>query len=232
MVAVLFTITLVTSAAVGYVNLITAGPIAEAKVAATEAALRAVLPPFDASLTSTLTLDELPVVVHTARSGETVVGYAVETISKKGFGGAIRLMVGFDASGRVLNVNVLEQTETPGLGTKMADEGNPLFASFEGRNPGEMNLAVKKDGGDVDALTAATISSRAYVDAMARAYAAYKQTAGGSWDGATGATAPAAASSQAADAISGAADATAAAAAEEEPTAPTGAETRKGGNDE
>lgn len=81
-------------------------------------------------------------------------GYAVETMSKKGFGGAIRLMVGFDAAGRVLNVNVLEQTETPGLGTKMADEGNPLFASFEGRNPGEMKLAVKKDGGDVDALTA------------------------------------------------------------------------------
>ena len=66
----------------------------------------------------------------------------------------------------MLNVNVLEQNETPGLGTKMADEGNPLFASFEGRNPGEMKLAVKKDGGDVDALTAATISSRAYVDAI------------------------------------------------------------------
>ena len=136
MVAVLFTITLVASAGVGYVNMITVGPIAEAKAAAT----------------TELTLDELPVAVHTARSGEAVVGYAVETASKNGFSGMIRMVVGFDATGRVLNVNVLEQNETPGLGTKMADEGNPLFASFEGRNPGEMKLAVKKDGGDVDAL--------------------------------------------------------------------------------
>ena len=179
MVAVLFTITLVASAGVGYVNMITVGPIAEAKAAATQSALRAVLPPFDRTETTELTLDELPVAVHTARSGEAVVGYAVETASKNGFSGMIRMVVGFDATGRVLNVNVLEQNETPGLGTKMADEGNPLFASFEGRNPGEMKLAVKKDGGDVDALTAATISSRAYVDAINRAWMAYKSVATG-----------------------------------------------------
>lgn len=130
MVAVLFTITLVASAGVGYVNMITVGPIAEAKAAATQSALRAVLPSFDRTETTELTLDELPVAVHTARSGEAVVGYAVETASKNGFSGMIRMVVGFDATGRVLNVNVLEQNETPGLGTKMADEGNPLFASF------------------------------------------------------------------------------------------------------
>ena len=126
MVAVLFTITLVASAGVGYVNMITVGPIAEAKAAATQSALRAVLPSFDRTETTELTLDELPVAVHTARSGEAVVGYAVETASKNGFSGMIRMVVGFDATGRVLNVNVLEQNETPGLGTKMADEGNPL----------------------------------------------------------------------------------------------------------
>ena len=216
MVAVLFTITLVASAGVGYVNMITVEPIAAAKAAATEAALRAVLPAFDTAQKAELTLDELPVAVHTARSGASIVGYAVETMSKKGFGGAIRLMVGFDAAGRVLNVNVLEQTETPGLGTKMADEGNPLFASFEGRDPGQMKLAVKKDGGDVDALTAATISSRAYVDAMARAYAAYKQTAEGA--------APAAA-----DTASGATAANGEAAAA---TAQTGENAQKGGDNE
>ena len=68
MVAVLFTITLVASAGVGYVNMITVGPIAEAKAAATQSALRAVLPPFDRTETTELTLDELPVAVHTARS--------------------------------------------------------------------------------------------------------------------------------------------------------------------
>ena len=212
MVAVLFTITLVASAGVGYVNMITVGPIAEAKAAATQSALRAVL-----------TLDELPVAVHTARSGEAVVGYAVETASKNGFSGMIRMVVGFDATGRVLNVNVLEQNETPGLGTKMADEGNPLFASFEGRNPGEMKLAVKKDGGDVDALTAATISSRAYVDAMARAYAAYKQIAEGvapaASDTASGATATGGDAAAAADSAAGA-------------TAQTGDNAQKGGDNE
>lgn len=63
---------------------------------------------------------------------------------------------------------MLEQAETPGLGTKMVDAGNPLEKSFVGRNPAQMKLGVKKDGGDVDALTAATISSRAYVDAVSR----------------------------------------------------------------
>lgn len=222
MVAVLFTITLVASAGVGYVNMITVEPIAQAKAAATEAALRAVLPAFDTAERAELTLDEMPVAVHTARAGGSVVGYAVETMSKKGFGGAIRLMVGFDAAGRVLNVNVLEQTETPGLGTKMADEGNPLFASFEGRDPGEMKLAVKKDGGDVDALTAATISSRAYVDAMARAYAAYKRTAGEAWDGTSGAT----------SAAGTAVPATAAAGDDSANTAEEGDDARKGGDNE
>jgi len=215
MVAVLFTITLVASAGVGYVNMITVGPIAEAKAAATQSALRAVLPPFDRTETTELTLDELPVAVHTARSGEAVVGYAVETASKNGFSGMIRMVVGFDATGRVLNVNVLEQNETPGLGTKMADEGNPLFASFEGRNPGEMKLAVKKDGGDVDALTAATISSRAY--------AAYKRIAEGvaptASDTASGATATGGDAAAAADSAAGA-------------TAQTGDNAQKGGDNE
>jgi len=197
MVAVLFTITLVASAGVGYVNMITEEPIAQAKAAATEAALKAVLPSFDAVRTSDLTIDELPVAVHAATEAGATVGYAVETISKKGFGGAIKLMVGFDAEGRVLNVNVLEQSETPGLGTKMCDEGNPLSASFKDKNPGEMKLAVRKDGGEVDALTAATISSRAYVDAMSRAYEAYRQAAGAGdavvRDADSGATAAAAA---------------------------------------
>ena len=214
MVAVLFTITLVASAGVGCVNMITVGPIAEAKAAATQSALRAVLPSFDRTETTELTLDELPVAVHTARSGEAVVGYAVETASKNGFSGMIRMVVGFDATGRVLNVNVLEQNETPGLGTKMADEGNPLFASFEGRNPGEMKLAVKKDGGDVDALT---------VDAMARAYAAYKQIAEGvapaASDTASGATATGGDAAAAADSAAGA-------------TAQTGDNAQKGGDNE
>lgn len=193
MTAVLFGITLVASAGVGVVNMITAEPIAKAKEAATVAALNEVLPAFDATTTEALTVDELPITVYTATKGDEVTGYAVETMTKKGFGGIVRLMVGFTPAGEVVNVNVLEQSETPGLGTKMADEGNPLIKSFKGKNPAEMKMAVKKDGGDVDALTAATISSRAYVDAVNRAWTAYKSVSAGepAADTATGATATA-----------------------------------------
>ena len=223
MTAVLFGITLVASAGVGFVNMITVEPIAAAKEAATLAALNEVLPAFDATTTEELTIDDMPITVYTATAGGSVSGYAVQSMTKQGFGGVVRLMVGFTPEGEVVNVNVLEQTETPGLGTKMADEGNPLFASFEGRNPGEMKLAVKKDGGDVDALTAATISSRAYVDAMARAYAAYKQIAEGvapaASDTASGATATGGDAEAAADSAAGA-------------TAQTGDNAQKGGDNE
>ena len=191
MTAVLFGITLVASAGVGVVNMITAEPIAAAKEAATVAALNEVLPAFYETTNAELTIDELPITVYTATKEGVVSGYAVQTMTKQGFGGTIRMMVGFTPDGEVVNVNVLEQSETPGLGTKMTDEGNPLITSFKGKNPADMKLAVKKDGGDVDALTAATISSRAYVDAMNRAWTAYKNVSAGiaPADAATGATA-------------------------------------------
>ena len=142
------------------------------------------LPPFDGTSDQTLTIDEIPVTVYTATRDGEVTGYAAESMSKNGFGGEVRLMVGFAPDGEVINVNVLRQTETPGLGTKMADEGNVLLASIQGKNLEQMKLvdgklAVRKDGGDVDALTAATISSRAYVDAINRAYMAYRSVARG-----------------------------------------------------
>ena len=149
-------------------------------------------------------------------------------MTKQGFSGVVRLMVGFTPEGEVVNVNVLEQSETPGLGTKMADEGNPLLMSVKGQKLEEKKLvdgklAVRKDGGDVDALTAATISSRAYVDAMARAYAAYKQIAEGvapaASDTASGATATGGDAAAAADSAAGA-------------TAQTGDNAQKGGDNE
>ena len=178
MVMVLFVITLLASAGVGAVHMITEEPIAEARVKAPREALKQVLPEFDETEDTALTVENLPVTVHTASEGGRVVGYAVESMTKNGFSGVIRLMVGFAPDGQILNIRVLEQAETPGLGTKMVDAGNSLEKSFVGRNPAQMKLGVKKDGGDVDALTAATISSRAYVDAVSRAYKAYCEKAG------------------------------------------------------
>ena len=184
MTAVLFGITLVASAGVGAVNMITAEPIAQAEQAAKVEALKVVLPPFDQTVPEALTIDDMPITVYTATKGGQVAGYAVESMTKNGFGGAISMMVGFTPDGEVVNVNVLRQAETPGLGTKMADKENVLLGSIQGKKLETMKLvdgklAVKKDGGDVDALTAATISSRAYVDAINRAWMAYKSVATG-----------------------------------------------------
>ena len=189
MVVVLFSITMIASLCVGLVNKITFEPIEKAKAENIQTALKNVLPEFEASEEEAMTVDELPVIVHTAKAGDQVVGYAVETMTTKGFSGVFRLMVGFRASGEVYNINVLEHSETPGLGSKMGDEGNSLLASFKDKNPANMKqpLAVVKDGGDVQALTAATISSRAYVDAVVRAFNAVQQIKGGA-NVATGAT--------------------------------------------
>lgn len=178
MVLVLFTITLISSAAVGGVYLITKEPIEQAKVAAVNQALMQVLPKYEQTTSQTIEVATLPIVAHTATVADKTVGYAVESMSKNGFGGTIRLMVGFDTEGTILNINVLEQKETPGLGTKMTDEGNPLLTSFKDKNVSQINMTVKKDGGDIDALTAATISSRAYAEAVAIAYEAFKVASG------------------------------------------------------
>ena len=180
MVLVLFCITLISSACVGLVNMITVDPIAKAKEAAVKAALAQVLPEFDATEKSEHTADELQILAYKATKDGEVVGYAIETATKNGFSGLVKLMVGFDTKGTILNVNVLEQSETPGLGAKMTEEGNPLLASIQGKEASKINLTVKKDGGDVDALTAATISSRAYAEAVARAFEVFEVAAG--WD--------------------------------------------------
>ena len=178
MVAVLFSITLIASAGVGAVNMITADAIAETKAAATKQAVANVLPEFDTNEQSEQTIDDMPIVVYTAKKGDKTVGYAVESMTKNGFGGVIRMMVGFTTDGKINNVNVLEQAETPGLGTKMCDEGNALLSSIQGKNSWEVEFKVKKDGGELDALTAATISSRAYYEAVARAYQAFLVASG------------------------------------------------------
>lgn len=191
MVAVLFAVTLIASAGVGAVNMLTADAIADAKALATIQAVKNVLPEFEKTEDWEQTIDDMPIKVYKAMVADAVVGYAVESMTKNGFGGAIRLMVGFSTEGKILNVNVLEQKETPGLGTKMCDEGNVLFASIKDKNPAQMQFSVKKDGGELDALTAATISSRAYYEAVKRAHEAFLVAIGAkaTADGVSGATA-------------------------------------------
>ena len=95
-------------------------------------------------------------------------GVAVIGSSEKGFSGLIKIMVGFKPDGTIQNIEVLEQKETPGLGTKIKDE--KFLKQFRTKNPSSFNLKVKKDGGEVDALTGATITSRAFGEATQMAY--------------------------------------------------------------
>ena len=178
MVMVLLLVTLVASAAVGVVNRMTTDPIRKAKEARITEAIGKVLPPFDNNPSETVRkegVDGDTVVIYTAtKSGGETVGYAMETFTDKGFGGNVKLMVGFLPDGTINAVEVLEHKETPGLGDKMDPKKSPFSLQFQGKNPKDLKLAVKKDGGDVDAITASTISSRAFCDAVERAYKVYQ----------------------------------------------------------
>lgn len=122
--------------------------------------------------------------IYPAKKDGAITGYAVDTYTKNGFSGDIRIMAGFKPDGAISNITVLEHKETPGLGTKM-DE--PAFKEqFMGKNPLDFELKVNKDGGPVDAITAATISSRAFCDAIQRAYNTLFMQ--GNWDETSGST--------------------------------------------
>ena len=98
-------------------------------------------------------------------------GVAIET-AVDGFGGTFRVMVGFDQEGNILGYEILEHQETPGLGSHMEHwfkNADKPGQNIIGRKGGA--LQVSKDGGDVDAITAATISSRAFLKAINQAYA-------------------------------------------------------------
>ena len=114
--------------------------------------------------------------IYTATYKNDTVGYAIETYSNKGFGGQMRLLTGFLPDGTINDIAVLELKETPGLGDKA--QKTDWAKQFNGKNPATFKLSVKKDGGDVDAITASTITSRAYCDAVQRAYDALGKKGG------------------------------------------------------
>jgi len=97
-------------------------------------------------------------------------GAAVKT-SEGGFGGKIDMMVGFAADGTIKGTSVLSHAETPGLGANMTGKFKDQFVD---KNPASYKLTVTKDGGDVDAITAATITSRAFSKAVDKAYQAFE----------------------------------------------------------
>jgi len=179
----LFVICFVVAVLLAQVNKMTAKPIADAKALQLENAIKEVVPEFDNSPIeeSYFMADSQgdSLIVYPAKKGDEVVGFAVNSYSGNGFSGNIQIMVGFDINSKVVNYSVLEHAETPGLGSKMVewfkDKTKPT-QSVIGRDLSQGNLAVTKDGGSVDAITASTITSRAFLEAINKAYVVYSKS--------------------------------------------------------
>ncbi|GET33685.1 electron transport complex subunit G [Prolixibacter bellariivorans] len=181
MLVTLFAVTFIASASLGLVNEFTRDAIKNANAKAQEKAIASVLPNFDKLGKSLKILpkdgpDSLELFpAYDARGNE--VGTAVKTYTNKGFSGHFTVMVGFKPDGTISGYEVLQHQETPGLGSKMGqwfrNKDKPK-QDIIGKNPGKVNFHVSKDGGDIDAITAATISSRAFLDAVRRAYNTWK----------------------------------------------------------
>ncbi len=181
MVLSLTCIALVAAGALAGVYMMTMAPIETAMKAKQEAAIMQVLPQVEGLQVADA--EEINgITLYKAYVGEEWVGTAVEASTKGNqnmpFGGVFRLMVGFDNVGNVVNYVVLEQAETPGLGALMttwfknADKPGQYIL---GKNPATTEFSVSKDGGDIDAITASTITSRAFLEVVVKAYNAIAQ---------------------------------------------------------
>ena len=173
------------------VNKMTAKPIAEAKALKLQNAIGEVVPEFnnDPVAESYMIVGEGgdSLLVYPATKDDEVVGFAISS-SANGFAGEIQIMVGFDMDDKVVNYEILQHAETPGLGSKMGDWFKDIESnskSIIGRDMSLGALAVKNDGGDIDAITASTITSRAFLDAVNRAYSAYSGSKTDSYSSAT-----------------------------------------------
>ena len=185
MVIVLTIITVIAASCLGAMNNLTAEPIAASKKAKQEAAIKAVLPEFT-SLEEDNVNDQKIFRAYNANSE--LVGIAIET-AELGFGGNITTIVGIDANGTIVDYSLLQHAETPGLGSKLVDWFK-VKSDIRGADANKMPLNVSKDGGEYDAITAATISSRAFLNSINKAYETYQIAKGetpsvDAWSGAT-----------------------------------------------
>lgn len=184
----LFIVGTLASSILAMVYKVTKAPIERADRKKIEQAIKQVLPDFKEVIIDTIPSDGDSLFCYYASKNDELVGIAISSYTDKGFSGHFTVMVGFLPDGTIYNTVIISHMETPGLGDKMAKnkslslkknkEGEIIDTlwwgkQFMNKNPENFNLIVKKDGGDVDAITAATISSRAYCDAVDRAYQAF-----------------------------------------------------------
>ncbi|MBC8342667.1 MAG: RnfABCDGE type electron transport complex subunit G [Bacteroidetes bacterium] len=181
----LFIVTVVAAFSLGSIYNLTKDKIKEAKERKVTDAIRKVLPEFDRLEKSTFVEEgELvqsiykrdpvadTIILYKAFNEEEFIGTAVKSYTNMGYSGKFWIMLGIDATGKIYNTAVVEHFETPGLGDKMDESKSKFPLQFKGKDPRDFIIRVEKDGGDVDAITAATISSRAFCDAVNRAFEA------------------------------------------------------------
>ena len=170
-------IALVAAAALAGVYMLTKAPIEAAMAEKQQNAIMQVLPEAQGDIRIADAEEFNGVTLYKAYVGEEWIGTAVEASTEGNtnmpFGGTFRLMVGFDKVGNVVRYVVLEQAETPGLGALMSSwfcNPEKPKSNILGKNPATTNFTVSKDGGDVDAITASTITSRAFLEVVVKAY--------------------------------------------------------------
>lgn len=175
-------ITIVAAAALAGVYTLTEEPIAQAKAQKQQDAIGEVLPGIEfnnnpAAEATEVEINGETVTVFPARKDGELVGTAVESHDNNGFSGLITVMYGFDPAGVITGYAVMQHAETPGLGSKMGEWFCDPAHTIIGLDSNTSNLTVSKDGGDIDAITAATISSRAFLRSLTLAGQASQQFA-------------------------------------------------------
>ncbi len=176
MVLTLFLVTFISSGTLGFVYEYTKEPIRMVEINKKNDAIKEVISGFDNQPyqeSFKVAADKDSLTFYPAKKDGELTGMAVETYTNKGFSGLITMMIGFRMDGTIIGIKVLSHQETPGLGQKIERGKSDFEVQFEGKNPASFKLFVTKDQGDVDAITASTISSRAYCDAVQRAYNAF-----------------------------------------------------------
>lgn len=164
----LLVITAVSGALLSTVEALTRGPIHNNRQQRLLGSLAAICGDFDNDpLTESWIDPRTGARLYPARRENQLTVLAVEATSEKGYGGEVTILAGIESTGILRAVRVLRHRETPGLGSKLADEA--FLHQFPGRAADAFPLRVRQDGGDIDALTAATISSRAFLEALNRA---------------------------------------------------------------
>ncbi|MCD4655083.1 RnfABCDGE type electron transport complex subunit G [bacterium] len=157
---------------------VTKAQIAATKKAETQIALKKVAPFMtDNPKEVKFDFNDEIIPVYDVTENETPIGAALEITTPEGFSGNIVFLMGIDASGKITGFQIMDSKETPGLGTKAADEA--FWGQFVGKSLSGYTFKVKKDQGDVDAITASTITSRAIAHAMEKGLRAYQAYRGG-----------------------------------------------------